>query len=69
MDPQTGEQDLGHAVVGLERSVELRTKELVELLKEVEFYHKKGTHVPQLEYRVQELKSQIASVSHSKIDV
>mmetsp|Transcript_20107 Transcript_20107/g.32449 ORF Transcript_20107/g.32449 Transcript_20107/m.32449 type:complete len:80 (-) Transcript_20107:76-315(-) len=47
---------LGHAVVGLERSVELKTKELEQLLAEVDRYHKEGTHVPQLEYRVKELK-------------
>mmetsp|Transcript_41454 Transcript_41454/g.117364 ORF Transcript_41454/g.117364 Transcript_41454/m.117364 type:complete len:80 (-) Transcript_41454:184-423(-) len=56
------EPDLGHSVVGLERLVELRTKELVQLLPEMEHYHKQGMRVPQLEYRVNELKHQIKSV-------
>jgi hypothetical protein len=32
------------------------------LLEEVDTYHKQGTHVPQLEYRVQELKMALKSI-------
>ena len=56
------EADLGHAIVGLERSVELRTKELVQLLEETKHYHEQGTHVPQLECRVAELKKFIKNI-------
>mmetsp|Transcript_22049 Transcript_22049/g.61349 ORF Transcript_22049/g.61349 Transcript_22049/m.61349 type:complete len:80 (-) Transcript_22049:1421-1660(-) len=51
-----------HGAVGLERAVELRTKELVGLLDQERDLEQHGRRGPQLQMKIQSLKSAIKNI-------